>query len=198
MVDTDYISLKASDRVAHASNTAFDAATFEIWGALLNGACLVGMTTDDLLSPPVLAEKLRKKRVSVMFLTTALFNQIAAEVPTAFKTLDSLLFGGEAVDPQWARTVLEKGAPRRLLHVYGPTENTTFSTWYDVSAVETDAMTIPIGRPISGTHGYILDRHQKSGSRGRIRRAILGWGGTGNGILPTSRFNQSEIYNRSL
>jgi non-ribosomal peptide synthetase component F len=41
VLDTDYIALGPDDVVAQASNASFDAATFEIWGALLNGARLV-------------------------------------------------------------------------------------------------------------------------------------------------------------
>ena len=90
-------------------------------------------------------------------MTTALFNQIAQEVPYAFNSLKHLLFGGEAVDPKWVKEVLENGAPQRLLHVYGPTENTTFSSWYLVHDVPEDATTIPIGQPISNTEIYLLD-----------------------------------------
>src|SRR5205823_11756410 len=38
---TSYVTLSPADRIAHASTPAFDAATFEIWGALLHGARLV-------------------------------------------------------------------------------------------------------------------------------------------------------------
>ena len=58
--------------------------------------------------------------------------------------------------------MLEKGGPQRLLHVYGPTEATTFATWYQVRAVEADASTVPIGRPIANTEVYVLDRHGES------------------------------------
>ncbi|MCW5317886.1 amino acid adenylation domain-containing protein [Nostoc sp. KVJ3] len=155
--ETNYISISAGDVIAQASNHAFDAATFEIWGALLNGARLVGVSKDLALSPRDFAVFMRSQSISVLFLTTALFNLIAQEVPSAFNSLRYLLFGGEAVDPKWVKEVLNNGAPQRLLHVYGPTENTTFSSWYLVQDVPEGATTIPIGQPISNTQIYLLD-----------------------------------------
>ena len=157
VINTNYINIEPTDVIAQAANYAFDAATFEIWGALLNGARLVGVSKDLALSPKDFAGFLRSQKISILFLTTALFNQIAQEVPYAFNSLKHLLFGGEAVDPKWVKEVLENGAPQRLLHVYGPTENTTFSSWYLVHDVPEDATTIPIGQPISNTEIYLLD-----------------------------------------
>ncbi|MEG4292485.1 amino acid adenylation domain-containing protein [Microcoleus sp. C2C3] len=157
VINTNYINIEPTDVIAQAANYAFDAATFEIWGALLNGARLVGVSKDLALSPKDFAAFMRSHKISVLFLTTALFNQIAQEVPYAFNSLRHLLFGGEAVDPKWVKEVLENGAPQRLLHVYGPTENTTFSSWYLVQDVPEDATTIPIGQPISNTQIYLLD-----------------------------------------
>jgi amino acid adenylation domain-containing protein len=156
--NTNYVRLQTSDRVAQVSNASFDAATFEIWGALLHGAQLIGIAKDAALSPPELARRIAAQRITVMFLTTALFNQIARSAPTAFATLRCLMFGGEASDPQAVRLVLEQGKPERLLHVYGPTESTTFSTWYEVEVVEEDSRTIPIGLPISNTQTFVLDK----------------------------------------
>lgn len=157
--DTNYVALKPSDRIAQASNASFDAATFEIWGAFLNGACVVGVSKDIALSPRRFAEELRDQQISVMFLTTALFNQIARDVPAAFGSMRQLMVGGEAVDPQLFKVVLDQGAPERLLNVYGPTETTTFATWQLVTAVAEDAVSIPIGRPISNTYIRILDQY---------------------------------------
>jgi amino acid adenylation domain-containing protein len=177
VLNTDYITLMPSDRIAQASNSSFDAATFEIWGALLNGACLVELTKDELLSSQKFAAKIRKKNISVLFLTTALFNKLSAEVPQAFSSLKFLLFGGEAVDPKWVKAVLNHGAPHRLIHVYGPTENTTFSTWYPVKDVTEEATTIPIGKPISNTQCYILDKHLQAVPPGIPGELYLGGDG---------------------
>ncbi len=155
--NTNYIELGPSDRIAQASNASFDAATFEIWGALLRGARLIGVSKDIALSAHLFTDFLRQEGITTLFLTTALFNYIAAEAPDGFATLSHLLFGGEAVDPRWVRQVLRHGPPRRLLHVYGPTESTTFASWHPVTEVSEDARTVPIGRPLSNTTIYVLD-----------------------------------------
>jgi amino acid adenylation domain-containing protein/non-ribosomal peptide synthase protein (TIGR01720 family) len=155
--NADYVALGPEDRIAQVANTSFDAATFEIWGALLNGSAIVILPRETTLSPTAFETALTEQRIDSLFLTTALFNRIAGEAPCAFSGLRDLLFGGEAVDPHWVRQVLMNGAPARLLHVYGPTENTTFSTWHCVTAVAEDALTVPIGRPIGNTRAYVLD-----------------------------------------
>ncbi len=66
--NTDYIALQPADRVAQASNFCFDAATFEIWGALLHGARLVYIGRDTLLSPWSLGEQIHALGISVLFL----------------------------------------------------------------------------------------------------------------------------------
>jgi amino acid adenylation domain-containing protein len=157
--NTNYIALKPSDKVALCSNISFDAATFEIWGALLNGAQLVGINREIILSPQDFAQEIRQQEISVLFLTTALFNQMAREMPSSFRSLRYLLFGGEAVDARCVQAVMKEGAPQHLLHVYGPTENTTFTCWYEVQDVA--ATSIPIGRAIANTQIYLLDTHLK-------------------------------------
>lgn len=156
VLNADYVQLSGADRVAQASNASFDAATFEIWGALLNGARLVGVTKETTLCPSEFEAFLAREGITVLFLTTALFNQVARERPQAFGTLKTVMFGGEAVDPKWVRAILECAPPERLLHVYGPTENTTFSTWHLVTQSPEEGDTVPIGRPIANSTVYVL------------------------------------------
>lgn len=180
---TDYVMLEPGDRMAHASNPAFDAATFEIWGALLCGGTLVIVDRDVVLSPADFAAFLIDQKITTLFMTTALFNQIAATVPTAFASLRELLFGGEQVEPRWVREVLAKGAPGRLLHVYGPTESTTFATWHLIEAVSTDTLTIPIGRPIANTTAYVLEADMQPAPVGVPGELYLGGEGLALGYL---------------
>lgn len=183
VLNPDYISLAPGDRIAQASSMSFDAATFEVWGALLNGGTLVGIPQEILLSPPDLALMLRQERIDSLFLTTALYNHVASTVPTAFSSLRDLIFGGEAVTPQWVSTVLRSGPPRRLVHAYGPTEATTFATCHLVQSVEDTDPTIPIGMPITNTTAYVLDAHLRPVPRGVTGELYLGGDGLALGYL---------------
>lgn len=193
VLNTNYIQIKQEHKVGQASNCSFDAATFEIWGALLNGAELVILSKDMLLSSWRFAEALREKQVDILFLTTALFNQLARDTPKVFQSLEYLLFGGEAVDCRWVRSVLQQGAPRFLLHVYGPTENTTFSTWYRVDEVAEEAETIPIGRPISHTWCAVLDESLQPVPVGEPGELFLGGEGLAQGYLHQSELTQERF-----
>jgi len=161
--NTNYIQINADDCIAQASNVSFDAATFEIWGSLLNGAQLAGVPKNMLLSPQQLTAHLQSHRINILFVTTALFNQIAQTQPDCFATLKYLLVGGEQIDPNAVNTILSQHPPEQLLNVYGPTETTTFASWYLINGGQQpeNINTIPIGRPLANTEIFILNpEHQ--------------------------------------
>src|SRR5215217_2763413 len=124
VLNSNDVQLGPDDRVAQAATVAFDASTFEIWGALLNGAALVILDKDDVIDPAVLARRLRDERISALVLTTALFNLVSHSEPAAFSRLRFVLIGGENADPSCINRVLSFGPPQRLVNGYGPTENT--------------------------------------------------------------------------
>jgi amino acid adenylation domain-containing protein len=177
VVHADYLQVRETDRVAHASNVAFDAATFEIFGALLNGATLVVLPAEDVASPALLARAVVDRALSVLFVTTAVFNQVARDAPGAFASLRALLFGGEASSPAAVARVVEAGKPRTLLHVYGPTESTTFATAFIVDRADTRPATVPIGRPIAHTRARLLDALQQPVPQGVVGELYLGGDG---------------------
>ncbi len=193
VINTNYVQLEPIDRIAQAANVSFDAATFEIWGALLHGATLVIVPQQVVLAPQQFADYIQTHKISCLFLTTALFNQIASTVPQAFSNLRYLLFGGEAVDPQSVAAVLKNGAPQRLLHVYGPTESTTFACWYLVREIPAGATNIPIGRPISNTQVYILDSNCQPVAIGTTGELYIGGDGLARGYLHRPELTEAKF-----
>jgi amino acid adenylation domain-containing protein len=176
------VGFAPADRVGQASTVSFDAATWEVWGALLNGAALVGIPRDVVLSPDRLAEAVRADGITVLLLTTSLFNQVARERPDAFRPLRVMLFGGEAADADAVRAVLRAGAPGLLVNAYGPTENTTISTTHAVRELSADARGVPIGRPFANSTAYVLDGVEPlpAGLSGEL---CVGGGGVVRGYL---------------
>jgi amino acid adenylation domain-containing protein len=183
VLNTNYIQFTPEDTVAHASNTSFDASTFEIWGALLNGARLVIVSRETLLSPQEFALFLRERKVSILFLTTPLFHQLAREIPGAFGSLRYLVAGGDALQPDAARAVMAAAAPAHLVNGYGPTEVTTFAICHEVTGLPPGAVSIPIGRPISNTRAYILDAGLEPVPAGIAGELWLGGPGVAGGYL---------------
>ncbi|QCK88550.1 amino acid adenylation domain-containing protein [Phreatobacter aquaticus] len=183
VLDTDYAALGPADRIAQAATLSFDAATFEIWGALLNGACLVPLARETLLDTAALTDALATRRISTMFLTTALFNQMAQAQPAGFSSLRLVLFGGEAVNPDRVRQVRAACPGLQLTHVYGPTETTTFATFHPVETVPEAAATVPIGRPLAGVICRILDVGLRPVPPGATGELYLGGRGLALGYL---------------
>ncbi|MCY7275962.1 MAG: amino acid adenylation domain-containing protein, partial [Phormidesmis sp. CAN_BIN44] len=181
--ETNYVQIEPSDRVAQVANLAFDVATFEVWGALLNGAQLIGIEREITLSPTDFVTELQQQQISILFLTTTLFNQTVSQIPTAFRSLKYLLFGGENVNVDRVRSVWREGKPQHLIHVYEPTENTTFSTGYEVQNVLENATTIPIGQAIANTQVYLLDANPNPVPANVSGEIYLGGDGLAQGYL---------------
>ncbi len=195
---SDYVRLAPGDVVAQMANPAFDASTFEFWGPLLNGARIAPVAKTTALAPRALASALALERVTTLFITTALFNAVARESPGAFRGVREVLFGGEAVEPRWAREVLRAGPPGRLLHVYGPTESTTFATWHDVREVASDAATIPIGRPIANTEAFVLRADGEPAAPGEPGELWLGGPGLAIGYLGSPALTAERFVERTI
>jgi amino acid adenylation domain-containing protein len=181
--DTDYLDIQPSDTVAQAANISFDAATLEAWGALLNGARLVGLASDDVLVPERLAHALRAHGVSVLFLTTSLARQVATDAPAALAPLRYLTFGGEQADLRASRRLVAHSPHAEVVNGYGPTEGTTYTTTYRCNDLTGQETVVPIGRPISNTRVYILDRWLQPVPPGVVGELYAGGDGVARGYL---------------
>ncbi|WP_330241204.1 non-ribosomal peptide synthetase [Streptomyces sp. NBC_00525] len=181
-----YAEFGPDDRTAFAATPAFDAATVEVWAPLLTGGRIVVVDREDLLDPPRLARTLDRHGITVLFLTTSLFQRHAeygAEAARALARLRCLLVGGDVMDPARLRAFLTTQRPGRFVHVYGPTETTTFALAHIVQDVPADARRVPLGRPIERTTAHILDSRLRPVPAGVPGEIVIGGDGVCLGYL---------------
>ncbi|MEU6577526.1 amino acid adenylation domain-containing protein [Streptomyces sp. NPDC046805] len=157
----------AADAVLMHSAYVFDASTFEIWAPLLRGGRIV-VAPDGVLDARGLDHAVHAHGVRAVFMTTALFNMIAETDPGAFTGLRLVCAGGELASPDAMQRVAGIAPGTRVLHVYGPTETTTFATRYQVAA-DLPSGPPPIGRALDGMRLYVLD-----GSLGPVPPGVVG------------------------
>lgn len=192
---TNFIEISPTDRILQAASISFDASTLEIWGALLNGATLVAIPQSVLLNASLFGRFLEEKDISILWLTSALYNEYAAINPAMFKNLSYLLVGGDVLNAERIMNVLycKEGTPGLMINGYGPTENTTFTTTYAIKAQKKPYQSIPIGKPVANTTAYILDEHLQPTAVGVPGELYTGGDGVGLGYwnrpeLSSSRF----------
>ncbi|MBA2743698.1 MAG: aminotransferase class III-fold pyridoxal phosphate-dependent enzyme, partial [Chthoniobacterales bacterium] len=151
---TDHASLSADETFLQLAPISFDASTFEIWGALLNGGRLVIMPT----AQPSLEEigsAIRKHGVTTLWLTSGLFNAMVDERPHDLRPLRQLLAGGDALSVAHVRKALAALPGTKLINGYGPTESTTFACCHTIAPDAPLGGSVPIGKPIANTTAYI-------------------------------------------
>ena len=166
VVDTNYIEITPEDSILQFSTPSFDASTFEIWGALLNGATLV-LYTGEVLDPNLFRQHMSRHRITILWLTAALFHLFVDTCLNELRSLRVLLAGGDVLHPQAVRKALDEIDGLELINGYGPTENTTFTCCHRMRrANRPEGNTVPIGRAITGTQVFILDDQRREVGRG--------------------------------
>ncbi|MEV7560534.1 non-ribosomal peptide synthetase [Streptomyces sp. NPDC089795] len=179
-----YCVIGAGDRVAQLANPAFDALTFEVWSTLAAGATVVVLPAVTDMTVPAWSRLVRDEGITTMFLTTSLFHMVAREQPAALHGVRDVLVGGEQLDLAATRRVLADRPPTRLVNVYGPTETTTFATWFVCTEESLAARDrIPVGQPLHQTDLRILDGDGKPVAPGGTGELYIGGARVAAGYL---------------
>ena len=172
----DFFQVSSDDVFLLLAPVSFDASTFEIWGALLNGARLE-ITPPGQTPLQQIGEVIKTANVSVLWLTAGLFNLMVEERPQDLAPVRQLLTGGDVLSVTHIRRALDELPGTQLINGYGPTENTTFTCCHAIPRDLPAGRSVPIGRAIRGTTVHIVDdqlREVADGDEGELITGGLG------------------------
>ncbi len=179
-----YAQLDGNQTILQLAPISFDAATFEIWGALLHGGRCVLFPGNGIPDLKDLGTIIKDYKITTLWLTAALFNTIIAEAPEALVGVKELLTGGEALSITHIQKAQELLPETQLINGYGPTESTTFTCCYRIPRpLDANLNSIPIGRPIGNTQVYILDSYLQPVPVGVMGELYIGGDGLAQGYL---------------
>lgn len=192
VMSPNYMQLTPKTRFLHLAPVCFDAATLEIWGPLLNGGTCV-LFPNEMLRLSRLRRLVTEKSINVVFLTTALYNMVMDEDPSVFDQVDCIMTGGEAHSLSHIDAGFKAFGPDKLVSVYGPTESTTYATFYPITRLRrADETALPIGKPIQNTRAYIVaDRHLAEA--GQIGEVCLAGPGLSQGYINRATLNAEKF-----
>jgi amino acid adenylation domain-containing protein len=165
-----YASLTPNEIFLQLAPVGFDASTFEIWGALLNGARLV-IFPPGVPSLAEIGDSLTRHHITTLWLTAGLFRLMVDEQIDSLRGLRQLLAGGDVLSAEQMRRVLKELPGCQLINGYGPTENTTFTCCHAVQMADLERGSIPIGHSITYTEALVLDETMQlvpPGARGML------------------------------
>ena len=180
LAKTNYARFNASEVFLQFAPVTFDAATFEIWGALLNGARLV-VTAPGIESLESLSQTIKRKGVTTLWLTAGLFHQMADTELDSLRGVRQLIVGGDVLSA--TRGEVAQTLPScQLINGYSPTENTTFTCCETLRGGASDR-SVPIGTPISNMQGYVLSTEMEPVPVGVPGKLFIGGDGLARQIL---------------
>ncbi|KAF9194260.1 hypothetical protein BGZ49_003177, partial [Haplosporangium sp. Z 27] len=175
--------ISPDDRMAFTANPTFDTSINQVWTPLLHGACIVVINADTFLDPVYLADALTRYQVTCLQITNGVLHQYAFIIGKTLSKLKYLFSGAEQGLIEAYMAVLQHGGPVRLFNRYGPTETTVTATAYAVSSTTDQLDRLPIGKPLSNTRVYVLDRHLAPVPIGVAGELCIGGPGVAHGYL---------------
>jgi amino acid adenylation domain-containing protein len=176
----DYVDISADDVFLQLAPISFDASTFEIWGALLNGARLAVMPPGHT-SLAEIGEAIRREGVTILWLTGGLFNLMVDERLEDLRPVKQLLVGGEALSVAHVEKAMSVLESTQFINGYGPTENTTFTCCHRIRRGEDLSRGVPIGRAIRGTQVKVVNEQLHEVAPGEEGELLAGGDGVALG-----------------
>jgi amino acid adenylation domain-containing protein/non-ribosomal peptide synthase protein (TIGR01720 family) len=145
----DTFSAKEMEYVAASTSICFDLSIFEIFGTLSCGGTIILL--ENLLYLKVCKDA---SLITLINTVPSVMNELIqnSQIPGSVQTIN---LAGEPLSNRLVERLYKEPQVEKIFNLYGPSEDTTYSTYSLISLNET-GQPMTIGRPISNTEVYLL------------------------------------------
>ena len=141
--------------IASVTTISFDIFIFETLICLQRGLKLVIANEEEQHMPSELLALIKKEKIDIIQMTPSRMQIFLNNIPdNNLYTLKYVILAGEPLPDTLLFKLLELGV-NKVYNGYGPSETTIFSTFTDVTSYSK----VNIGKPLSNTQTYILDKN---------------------------------------
>ena len=176
--------VERESRVLQFATIAFDAATSEVFMALVKGASLVLLTNEAVKSPTLLSETVKKYGVTHATVPPVLLPMLDRD---QWKSVNTLIVAGDTCALNVAEAWTEG---RRFINAYGPSETTVCATLGYFSQGQSQ---LHIGQPIQNVQTYVLNEASKPVPVGTPGELYIGGVGLSRGYLNRPELNAEKF-----
>ncbi|HVI73054.1 MAG TPA: amino acid adenylation domain-containing protein, partial [Pyrinomonadaceae bacterium] len=179
------LNLTADDVIAQTASQCFDISVWQFLVALLVGGRVSIFDEETTHDPAQLLAQVERERITILEVVPSLLRALLDEAKRGNTNLSSLRYlvtTGEALPPDLAQQWLQLKPEIPLVNAYGPTECSDDVTHHFIAdPPSAEAARMPIGRPISNTKLYVLDRKLRLAPAGVAGELYVGGDGVGRG-----------------
>ncbi|WDF02035.1 non-ribosomal peptide synthetase [Shouchella hunanensis] len=198
LVNSDGVTdINAKDNFLQLSNYSFDGSTFDIYGALLNGAQLTLIHREQILDLNYLANLIEQKKISIFFITTALFNALIETNIEKLINVRKILVGGEQASSYHINKAYKELGPGKIINAYGPTETTVFATAYPIKEIA-EKDNIPIGKEFGDIKIYVFNENLQVQPEGFPGELYIGGENVAKGYQDSPILTKENFINNPL
>ncbi|HWF88172.1 MAG TPA: amino acid adenylation domain-containing protein [Pyrinomonadaceae bacterium] len=174
--------LQSDDVVLQKTPFSFDVSVWEFFWPLLAGARLVVARPEGHRDPEYLVEVINREKVTTVHFVPAMLQAFLTNesVSAGCGSVRRIICSGEALSVELAEQCMERLPHAELHNLYGPTEAAVDVTAWHCKPGEQRA-SVPIGRPISNTQIYILNREMQPVPIGVSGELYIGGAGLARG-----------------
>ena len=188
----EYI-LNREDKVLHKASISFDVSLWEILWSFMVGAQLVIVPMGLQRDINKIYDLIVTQNVTIVHFVPSALKLFLEKQNFLQKTnLRLIISSGEQLTYPICKLFFNQNKDNKILlkNFYGPTETTIDSTYFNVDSL---SKTIPIGRPISNTQIYILDKNLRPLDKGKIGEIFIGGLGVANGYINNKKLTDKKF-----